>query len=204
MATPKTKAGKAPKTKKTKASSSKAKPRQPNKRKSKTAPAEVQEKATDIAIERRVNMVEQLLSSGSTHDEIIDWCSELKPGIEKNWTVERRQAQKYLRRVYERWAAESIELGPEQRHQVRAELRASAKRLFQQCMVHKRFGAAAKALEVRAKLEGGYEPERIIHTVGMMTPDEMARRASHYKSTFELMEQEGLLDGGNGAEPTKH
>lgn len=143
---------------------------------------------------KRLVQVEQLMSGGATAAEIISWCGELNPRIEKDWTVEARQAEEYMRRVRDRWKAEESDRRPDRRREMRARL----KLLYRTAMEKNKLYAAARALDLLCKLDGLYEPERIVLEVEDMADDDAKRYIEHAYDTLQLIEEERVRLGLDG------
>jgi hypothetical protein len=143
---------------------------------------------------KRLVQVEQLMSGGATAAEIISWCGELNPAIEKDWKVEKRHAEEYMRRVRDRWKAEEADRRPDRRREMRARL----KLLYRTAMEKNKLYAAARALDLLCKLDGLYEPERIVFEVEDMADDEARVYIEHAYDTLQLIEEERERIGAGG------
>lgn len=144
---------------------------------------------------KRLVQVEQLMSGGATAAEIVSWCGTPNPQIEKDWTVEERQAEEYMRRVRDRWKAEESDRRPDRRREMRARL----KLLYRTAMEKNKLYAAARALDLLCKLDGLYEPERIVLEVEDMSDDDARSYIEHAYDTLQLVEEEReRLGAGSG------
>jgi hypothetical protein len=134
---------------------------------------------------QRIVQVEALISAGRTPNEIIEWCGngELEG---KNWTVEQRQAEEYMRRVRDRWKEEEVELRPDRRREMRSQF----KLVYRVAMERNKLHEAVRALDRLCKLDGLYEPERVIFEVEDMADDEARAYIEHAYDTLQLIEEE--------------
>ncbi len=140
---------------------------------------------------QRLVQIEALISAGRTPTEIIDWCADAE--LEgKDWTVEQRQAEEYMRRVRHRWKEEEVELRPDRRREMRSQFRL----IYRVAMERNKLHEAVRALDRLCKLDGLYEPERVIFEVEDMADDEARQYIEHAYDTLQLIEEErDRIDG---------
>jgi len=130
-------------------------------------------------VAKRIVAVERLMAGGATHEEIVAYATS-------RWKVARSTVERYKHQIRKHWHDMEAELRTERR----VELRAKLNLVYQTAMKRGAVAAAAKVLNMLAKFDGLYEPDRVTVTVEDMDDRTAREYIEHAHSTMKLAESE--------------